>query len=670
MQHKNHPTFSTRALAVLFTFFQLSTWVLLLLIAYRGLAYVRLTYLHSLPTDAWQYMLKGILYDVVLVGWLTAYALIPYLVLCMLLVRVARFLAITGAILCLFATLLLDQYFSAALSPLGSDVFAYTFDEIKQTMQASAGISVWVVCVIVVSSILFLYLLLRVRLNKWVVMSGAAISMVAVAAKLTGLIGLTPDSKKISSETAYYISTNKLGYFWEQTNTYFTRTTDFSNEAFYIDAAIDTTALNSDYPFVHPDNTADVLSAFMRTDTAGVPPNIVMLIVEGLGKAYSGTNAYLGSFTPFLDSLAGKSLYFTNFLSNGGRTFAVLPSVLASAPFGEKGFLEMGTKMPQHQSLTQLLNLNGYNTSFYYGSEASFDKMDVFLQRNNTADIVDKKNFSTALYKQLPASPSGFSWGYGDRELFQKYLSTVPTKTPKPNFSILLTLATHDPFLIPDAAFYATAFEKRMQQLGISADKKGEYRKYDKQYASILYMDDAIKSFFAQYRKRADFANTIFIITGDHRMPEIPIATQIDRFHVPLIIYSPLLKRSKSIAAVNSQFDITPTLLAYLRNYNLQFPKNAHWIGTALDTASAFKSNKTIPLMRNKNELVDFLDKDLFLSRGQLFQLTDNMNLEPIGNDRKAGVEQAFEAFKQRSLRVCAQNKLADSVIVNFKPKP
>jgi phosphoglycerol transferase MdoB-like AlkP superfamily enzyme len=86
------------------------------------------------------------------------------------------------------------------------------------------------------------------------------------------------------------------------------------------------------YPFQHlSDSTKDVLSPFF-TQTS-TPPNIVLILVEGLGRAFTNKGAYLGNFTPFIDSLSEKSLYWENFLSEGGRTFAVLPSILGSLPF-------------------------------------------------------------------------------------------------------------------------------------------------------------------------------------------------------------------------------------------------------------------------------------------------------------------------------------------------
>jgi len=112
------------------------------------------------------------------------------------------------------------------------------------------------------------------------------------------------------------------------------------------------------------------------------PSNIVIVVVEGLGRAFTNDGAYLGNFTPFIDSLSGKSLYWKNFLSEGGRTFAVLPSILGSLPFAKKWFLELGDGMPAHLSLLSLLKYNGYHTSFYYGGDSKFDNMQASLQKN------------------------------------------------------------------------------------------------------------------------------------------------------------------------------------------------------------------------------------------------------------------------------------------------
>jgi len=102
----------------------------------------------------------------------------------------------------------------------------------------------------------------------------------------------------------------------------------------------------------------------------------------------------------------------------------------------------------------------------------------------------------------------------------------------------------HSPFLIDEADKYSEVFENRMDYLGYNEKKKNTYRYYKKQYSSIMYTDDALKTFFEAYKKRGNYNNTIFLITGNHRIPEIPMSTKIDRYHVPLIIFSTMLERT------------------------------------------------------------------------------------------------------------------------------
>jgi len=54
----------------------------------------------------------------------------------------------------------------------------------------------------------------------------------------------------------------------------------------------------------------DVLSPFFTIHKK--KPNIVVLVVEGLGAEFIGDNNYSG-FTPYLDSLISKSLYWGEF---------------------------------------------------------------------------------------------------------------------------------------------------------------------------------------------------------------------------------------------------------------------------------------------------------------------------------------------------------------------
>ena len=422
----------------------------------------------------------------------------------------------------------------------------------------------------------------------------------------------------------------------------------------------------ANFPFLHQDSTQDVLTPFFAPGKK--QPNIIIILVEGLGRAFTNEGAYLGNFTPFIDSLSNKSLYWKNFLSEGGRTFAILPSIMGSLPFAKNGFLELGNAMPAHQSLYSLLKYNGYNTSFYYGGDSRFDNMDLFLRKNNVDEIKDEKTFPSGNIK-LP-SVNGFTWGYNDKDLFSHYINTRNGSLDNaPQLSVILTVSTHNPFIINEQAKYLDRFEQRMNELGFSAATKRMYRNYKLQYASILYLDDALRTFFNEFKKRPDFANTIFIVTGDHRMPEIPMISKIDRYHVPLIIYSQLLNRTAQFSSISTHFDITPSLLAYLKsNYQLKLPSVKSWIGNGLDTTRSFRNTHSYPIMQTKADMLDFVMDDYHLNGKTLFKLNANMDETPVDDVNKYNqLKSAFEQFKKRNNNI-TNGIIPDSLYRNYLP--
>jgi uncharacterized sulfatase len=326
--------------------------------------------------------------------------------------------------------------------------------------------------------------------------------------------------------------------------------------------------------------------------------------------------------------------------------------------------------MPSHLSLISLLKSNGYHTSFYYGGDAKFDNMRLFLKKSNIDEVNDEKSFGPG-YTLMPKSVNGFSWGYGDKELFRKYFDTRMSASGKPSLDVILTVSTHTPFLINQQQEYLDKFEARLQQLGFDEDKKKEYRDYKLQYASILFADDAIKGFIDSYSKRPDFNNTIFFITGDHRMPEIPMASKIDRYHVPLVIYSPLLKRTAKFSSISTHFDITPSILAYLKsNYPVQLPSMVSWMGSGLDTSRSLNNSHAYPLLQTKTDLVDFLAGDNLLNNRQLFKLKQGLRASVIDDEAKVTLLQhSFDEFKKKNQNVInGAPLLPDSIYKRYFP--
>ncbi|WP_165784626.1 sulfatase-like hydrolase/transferase [Solitalea longa] len=586
---------------------------------------------------------------------------LPFTLISFLSLKLARTFYIAVVTLLSLGQLILTNYFITALSPLGADLYGYALIDIKQTLVASGSVNIQMIVTILAGTFVAWLLLqaisARIKVNRWV---AAVAPLLSLGVLFSGFSGIkhAPQLEYISNLTL-----NKTGYFIGESVSHFlpAKETDILNAKKVPDNF--SYVNEQQYPFLHVDSTADVLTPFFNLKSE--KPNVVILLVEGLGRAYTNEGAYLGNFTPFIDSLSKQSLYWENFLSTGGRTFAVLPSVLGSLPFLEKGFLEAGEKMPEHLSLLSLLKLNDYQTSFYYGGYSHFDNMNTFLRKNNIDEIHDMGTFPEG-YTWLPKNSEGFSWGYNDKELYRLYLNTKK-ETTKPQLSVLLTISSHSPFLINEQETYNQRFEQRLTELQFDEKSKKEHRNYKAQYTSILYTDDAIKGFFEGYAKRADFNNTIFLITGDHRMSEIPQSTTIDRFHVPLIIYSPLLKRSAKFDAVSTHFDITPSLLAFLaENYSIKKPSLVSWIGKGLDTTRQQRNNHAYPIMFTKNTLYDFVAGDYHLNKNTLFKVLPDMNEVEVENQHiTSQLKSGFNQFKMRNNRVINGAKLLPDSIYN-----
>jgi uncharacterized sulfatase len=367
----------------------------------------------------------------------------------------------------------------------------------------------------------------------------------------------------------------------------------------------------------------------------------VFIIVEGLGRSFSGPNASLGSFTPQLDRLAGESLYWENFLAVQGRTFAVLSSIFASLPFGDNGFAMLGERMPTHTSLLSVLKRQGYHLKFYSGFDLDFDNERLFLRLQGMDVLVGDDDFGPEYQRH------GY-WGYADGELVTRALAGEAGDRRQPFVSVIQTMTMHDPYTFPGQSHFDTRFEQRLDQLGVAEDRKAAYRAYQNIYTSILYTDDALGRFFEEAKKNPAYQNTVFIITGDHRLPEIPMATRIDRYHVPLIVFSPLLKAPVRIKSVSSHFDLAPSLLAFLaHNYGVRTPPAVTWLGSGLDMEPSFRNIHAFPLKQTKTNLVDYVSGTWFLNQDTLYAMSDGLGIEPVHDAvAQARVQAEFAAFR------------------------
>jgi phosphoglycerol transferase MdoB-like AlkP superfamily enzyme len=559
-------------------------------------------------------------------------------------------ITITKVIFCLIVVgqFALTKYHLTTLVNLGSDFLGYSIDDMFTTVTASQSLSFLYFIPFVLFPILYLFI------NKYV---SKLVLNKPIYIGLGSLVLITLSLKLFVSDFSDTENQNKLAFFTTDIIRYQTDRSEFdADKLFY----------KKEYPLVHPfDATPDVLAPFFQINEE--KPNIVMIIVEGLGTEFIGKNAYRG-FTPYLDSLIPKSLYWENFVSNAGRTFGALPSILGSLPYGEKGFLEMNP-LPSNISLVSILKANEYTTSFYCGDESSFDRKINFLEYNGIDNVIDINNFGPS-YEKTKANAGGFTWGYPDGEIFKKTLSELDGKK-SPRLDIIMTLTNHEPFDFPAKKEYLKKVDSIINANKTLQVSKSEVETYKDIFACLLYTDHSIKKFMNDYAKKPEYKNTIFVITGDHRLIPIAQKDKLCRFHVPLYLYSPLLKKAQTFKSVSSHWDITPSLISFLmNNYKMNKMEKTAWMSTGLDTVKKFRNIHKIPIMQNKGSINEMIYKDYLYSDGNLFKIDEDFEVSKINDSEMLRtIKDSLKEAKKLNAYLTQKNKIIPNSI-NIYTKP
>ncbi len=542
----------------------------------------------------------------------------------------------------------LMQYYLISNMILGADLWNYSWHDIQLTIKASANLSWWQLIVFP------LFVGLAMRVHYWFQQRTFSFGISAAIAGIyiiSGFLNTSLQFIQLNDVNNKALAVSKGDYFLK-------KTVDFVNGNHLNSPYLQQELMASlgAYPFQYQQKKDDELGPLLNKPS-NTPPNIVFVIVEGLGKTFVGPNADYKGCMPYLDSLSEHSLFWTNFLSTSGRTFSVLPSILGSLPYGKAGFMEIDN-YPNHTSLYKLLKQNGYKTGFYYGGDVTFDGQNKFLKAQGVDFILDEKKFPES-YSKIPADKLGFSWGYGDLAVYRRSMEVMPKKGPLLN--VYLTVSTHEPFMLNEPELY----EKQINDFIAKHVNNKQVLKNKDAFRTFMYADNAIKELINEYKKRPDFNNTIFILTGDHRMIPVNHKSEIDRYHVPLMIYSPMLKTGKLFKSVSSHADIPSTLTNYLKKqYNLNFPDTVHWLGKGLSFNTSFTSDKHLAIMRNKGQINDFVFGKYFITDGALQILSDNMvQTQSRDIELTKKVQNYLDQFKLLNEYVCASDKLYS---VNF----
>ena len=629
---------------------RLNLFLLVCMIVIRVIFYFQVHTRIEIEASQFAGIMKGSLFDALLLCRAIAVLAVPFLALYCWFPKTVSRVYMGLVFFYVVVAALLTEYYCNLSMPLDHVILVYTPEEVKGTANSSANITatpfLWFFGTMALV-VLLAWCWKRVRVG-WV-FSAVVLLLSLVMTCCVRYKDLVRNENFYKDHASFCLAVNQPSYSYIKITDHLrdARRSLLDNgemspivqQAVYRYQKLhpEFDYLDPQYPFLRKANDPDVLGGFMEKTDDGLPPNLVFIIIESMGQRLTGVDNPTISFTPFIDSLKQNGLYWKNCLSTSERTFGVLPSIFASAPYGKYGFCVTYMPMPNHRSLLRDLKDNGYGSSYYYGGVHDFDRFDGFLKANKLDYIFipDMQHVDSATYQYLNEA---HRWGLDDRETFRAVMERKKAQpSPRPNIDIIMSLTTHEPFYFSDVKEYEEKVVSMVEkQQGMSAKERNNIMKNLNIFACYLYMDDCVRELMSFYQTLPDYKNTLFVITGDHRMGPLNFGGPLTKYNVPLLFYSPLIVQPRQMSAVVSHLDITPTLNAYLSaNYNYHISKDCHWMGTSIDTTVSYRNTHKQAFMLNNRDVVDYVNGDLVLSTNRLFTIGEDFSWDYYENAEK-----------------------------------
>lgn len=535
------------------------------------------------------------------------------------------------------------QYFFNQHKLLDALLFGYSFEEMFFTV-TTANVSVWgtVITIMIAIALFFTAYHFIKKIKKTKAWRIVMVAMLPLAIVLCFI------PTTIYNEYTW----NKSFYLYKEIFKYKTTEKQFCHEITKADVA-DFQALypgrkflSEEYPLLHEFETKDSLGYYFE-DFDG-KPSVVILLVEGLNDDF--VHDYHGlNLMPNHRKLIDESLYWDHCFTLGERSFAVVPSLLGSLPYGKIGFTLL-ERLPRHLTLTSVFEANGYQTDFFYGQGSWFHNKRTFFRKNNIDLIFDNQNYSDE-YQKIIVGEKKYFWGYDDRCLLDQSLKVIDTLGDSPRLDVYFTGSTHSPFVIPEPEKY----DKRLAELSEAVEKSSDRKfvKYFNDYLrTLLFFDDAFGEFMEGYKQRADYQNTIFVITGDHPMMEVPPGNTLKRYHVPFIVYSPKLKTAARFENTVSHLDFYETMMAFMEKYGIERQEVSAALG-----GNMFDENNNIAFMDEPRNVNDFYADGYYISGEYLYKVEDGFNLKKINDlERYNELRRRLDVFNKISQYTSLEN--------------
>jgi phosphoglycerol transferase MdoB-like AlkP superfamily enzyme len=287
-------------------------------------------------------------------------------------------------------------------------------------------------------------------------------------------------------------------------------------------------------------------------------PNIVLIIMESFSAHRTSFFGNLKGVTPEFDLIAEESLVFDQFYTPSEGTARGVFATVASLADINAGRTSSRNPFLVDQN-TAINAFKDYDKYYFIGGDASW---------GNIRGVLESNILGLKLYEEGDYSlPRTDVWGLSDYHVFQGAFDVLK-QSAQPFFAVIQSASFHRPYTIPEDS---GGFRPLDQGSFSPPDlfKKWGWESLE-ELNSMRFSDFSLGHFFKLMKSSALYDNTIFVIIGDHGLPdngsenltELERQYSIERFHTPLVWHAPKYFKSGRDSRILSQVDLIPTLAA------------------------------------------------------------------------------------------------------------
>ncbi|MBI3234509.1 MAG: LTA synthase family protein [Bacteroidetes bacterium] len=319
-------------------------------------------------------------------------------------------------------------------------------------------------------------------------------------------------------------------------------------------------------------------------------PNYILIIVESLSSEYCGFLNNGNGYTPFLDSLSKHCIVFDQFYANGKQSIEGIPAILSGLPcLMDEPFVTSTYADNRINSMASLLKQVGYNTSFYHGGKNGTMNFDLYTKKVGFDRYIGQNEYTGN------KEDNDGHWGIYD-EPFLQFFATQLNKEEQPYLSVLFTLSSHQPYIIPNK------YKNILKDGEISIHR------------SIRYTDLSLRNFFSTMQTNQSLdSNTYVIITADHTGPNSNpnYNSRLGQYKIPLLIYNNSKTFSpKIVNQLSQQINLIDIICTPMTKDENLWSAKSHHFATNYFNNDWMMVNDSVEIEFNGDKIYNFKSKD------------------------------------------------------------